>query len=62
MGEKNSNDILSESTQQICSPKFSHNPKKGLYQSFIKNCEIQNFGFLAFFLFVLFNMRDNREL
>ena len=53
MGEKNSNDILSESAQQICSQKFMHTPRKGLYQSCIKNCEISNFGFLANF-FVLF--------
>ena len=53
MGEKTSNDILSESAQQICSQKFMHTPRKGLYQSCIKNCEISNFGFLANF-FVLF--------
>ncbi len=54
MRDKTSNDILSENTQQICSQKFMHTPRKGLYQSCIKNCEISNFGFLAFFFFVLF--------
>ncbi len=52
MGEKNSSDILSESTQ-ISSQKFMHTPRKGLYQSCIKNCEISNLGFLANF-FVIF--------
>ncbi len=58
MGDKNSDDILSESTQQICSPKFRHTPKKGLCQSCMKNCEISNFGFLAnvFVLFGAFNI------
>ncbi len=45
MGEKN--DILSESAQ-ICSQKFMHTPRKGLYQSCIKNCEISNFGMCSF--------------
>ncbi len=31
MGEKTSNDIWSESAQQICSQKFMHTPNKGLY-------------------------------
>ncbi len=64
MGEKTSDDILSESTQQICSPKFRHTPNKGLYQSCIKNCEISNFGFLAIFfvLFGAFNMAVNGGL
>ena len=47
MGEKPSNDILSKSAQQICSQKFMHTPRTGLYQSCIKNCEISIFGFLA---------------
>ena len=61
MGEKTSNDILSESAQQICSPKFMHTPRKGLYQSYINNCEISNFGFWHFFLFFFgtFNMIVN---
>ena len=29
-GRKSSNDILSESAQEICSPKFMHTPRKGL--------------------------------
>ena len=49
MGEKISDDILSESTQQICSPKLKHTPKKGLYQTCIKNCEIQILDFWQFF-------------
>ena len=36
MGETTSTDILSASTQQICSQKFMHSPRKGLYQSCIK--------------------------
>ncbi len=52
MGEKTSNDISSESAHQICSQKFMNTARKGLYQSFVKNCEISKFGFLAnFFLF-----------
>ncbi len=51
MGEKSTNDILSESAQQICSQKFMHTPMKGLYHRCIKNCEISNFGFLALFFF-----------
>ncbi len=31
MGRKTSNDI-SESAQQICSQKFMHTPRKGIYQ------------------------------
>ncbi len=54
MGEKTSNDISSESAHQICSQKFMHTPRKGLYQSCIKNCEISNFGFLAIFFFCSF--------
>ena len=55
MGEKNSNGILSKSTQWSCSQKFQHAPRKGLYQNCIKNCEISILGFLAFFcLFVFF--------
>ncbi len=65
MGEKKtSNDILSGSTQHICSPKFRHIPKKALHPNCIKNCEISNFGFLAFFCSFLgaFNMEVNGEL
>ena len=47
MGEKTSSDILSESAQQLCSQKFMHTPRKGVYQCCIKNFEISNFGFLA---------------
>ncbi len=54
MGEKTSNYILSESEQQICSQKVMHTPRKGLYQSYVKNCEFSNFRFLAIFVFVLF--------
>ncbi len=69
MGEKTSNDNLSESAQQICSQKFMHTPRKGLYQSCIKNCEIWVFEFLAFFgwggvgwiFFFPFNMIVNRN-
>ncbi len=50
---KTLNDISSESAQQICSQKFMHTPRKGLYQNCIKNCEISNFGFLAISLFFL---------
>ncbi len=51
MGEKTSNDILSESTQQICTPKVRYTPtRKGLYQSCIRNWEISNFGFSANFV------------
>ncbi len=49
MGERTSNNILSESIQQIYSQKFMHTPGKGLYKSCIRHCEISNFGFLAFF-------------
>ena len=56
MGEKTSNDILSERAQRICSKKILHTPRKGLYQSCIKNYEISNFGFMANF-FVLFLRR-----
>ncbi len=35
MGENISNDIFSESAQQIFSPKFMHIPRKGLYQTFV---------------------------
>ncbi len=66
MEEKTSNDILSESAQQICSPKFMHTPRKGVYQTCIKNCEISNFGFLAIFFFFflggMLNMVANGEL
>ncbi len=64
MGAKTPDDILTESTQQICSPKFRHTPKKGLYRSCIKNCEISNFGFLTTFivLFGAFNMGVNGQL
>ncbi len=57
MGEK-----LSESAQQICSQKFMHTPRKGLYQSCITNHEISNFRFLAFFFFWTFNMVVSGEL
>ena len=53
-GKKTSNDILSESAQQICFQQFMHTPRKGLYQSCKKNCEISNFGFFAIFLFFFF--------
>ncbi len=53
MGDKTSNDISSEIAQQICSQKFMHAAWQGLYQNFIKNCEISNFGLLANF-YVLF--------
>ena len=62
MGEKSSNDILSESAQQICSRKFMDTPRKDLYQSCIKNCEKSNLGFLTFFFFLPFNMVVNGEL
>ncbi len=63
MGEKISNDILSESTQQISSQKSRYTPGKGLYQSCIKNYDILNFGFLAnLFIFWTFNMGVNGEL
>ncbi len=52
MGEKTSNDISSESAHQIFSQKFIHTPRKGLYQSCIKNCE--NFKFWIFCNFFLF--------
>ena len=51
IGERNSNDILSQSAQQIRSPKFMHAHRKALYQGCIKNCEISNFGFWLFFFF-----------
>ena len=69
MGEKISNDILSESAQQVCSQKSMHTPRKGLYQSCIKNCErITNYGFGAIFFcsfyfgWGTFNMVVNGEL
>ncbi len=65
MGEKTSDEILSESTQPIFSPEFKHTPKKGLYLSCIKNCEISNFWlFYCFFFFWggAFNMGVNGEL
>ena len=64
MGEKISNDISSESAQQICSQKFMHTARKGLYQSCIKNCEISNFVFWQFFcsFFLMFHMGINWEL
>ncbi len=49
--KKTSNDILSESTQQICSQNIIHIDGKGLYQSCMKNCESLNFRLLAFFFF-----------
>ncbi len=49
MGEKISSNISSERAQQICSQKFMHAARKGLYQSCIKNCEISNFIFGKFF-------------
>ncbi len=56
MGEKTSNNISSESAQQICSQKFMHTARKGLYQSCIKNCEISSltFGFFGFFFYIFF--------
>ncbi len=54
MGVKISNDISSDSTHQIHFPKIMHTPGEGLYQSCSKNCEISNFGFLAFFFVLLF--------
>ncbi len=63
MGVKISNDISSESMQQIHSPKIMLTPGEGLYQSCSKNCVISNFGFLAFFfvLFWAFSMVVNGE-
>ncbi len=63
MGVKISNDISSESMQQIHSQKIIHNHREGLYQSCSKNCEISNFGFLAIFfvLFWAFSMVVNGE-
>ena len=58
IGDKISIDILYKNTQQMCFQKFMHTPRKGVYQSCIKNCEISNFGFLAFFMF---NMVVNGE-
>ncbi len=57
MGEKNSNDISSESTHQIHSKKQKkkkknmHTPGGGgvFYQSCSKNCEISILEFLPFF-------------
>ncbi len=55
MGEKkSSNNILPESTQEICSPKLSHTPRKGLCQSCMKNCEISFWIFWHFFFFFFF--------
>ncbi len=62
MGEKTSNDILSESAQQICSQKFMHTPRKGVYQSCIKNGEILDFWQFFLFFFGTFNMVVNEEL
>ncbi len=63
MGVKISNDISSESMQQIHSQKIMHSPGEGLNQSWSKNCEISNFGFLAIFfvLFWAFSMVVNGE-
>ncbi len=51
MGGTISNDIYSESTQQLHTPKFMYTTWVDLYQSWYKNCEILNFGFLPHFVF-----------
>ncbi len=54
-GRKTSNDILSESAQQICSQKSMHTPRKGVYQSYIENfVKFQILDFWQFFVVVLF--------
>ena len=51
MGVKLSDDISSERTHQIYSPKFMYNIREGLYQK----CELWNFEMLVFvFVVVLF--------
>ncbi len=50
MGEI-SNDISSESTHHIYSPKSMHTPKERVYQCCSKNCEISNFGIFPFSLY-----------
>ncbi len=43
MGDKISNDISSESTNQIHSQKLMYTPREGLYQNYLKNYKISNF-------------------
>ncbi len=47
MGEKTSNDISSESTQQICSPIFTHTPTKSLSLS-LKSACVAGLNIIAF--------------
>ncbi len=65
MGVKISNDISSDSMQQIHSQKIMHTPGEGLYQSCSKNCELSNFGVWAIFFFIVlfwaFSMVVNGE-
>ncbi len=62
MGVKVSNDILSESAQQIyCSQKIMHTPMKGRYQRIVK-FQILDFWQLFLFFFGTFNMVVNGEL
>ncbi len=49
MGEKISDDVYSESTQQIHSQKFMHTSREGLYKICIKIGKISNFGSLPIF-------------
>ncbi len=43
MRDKISNDISSESTNQIHSQKLMYTPREGLYQNYLKNYKISNF-------------------
>ncbi len=43
-------------------PKFSHTPRKGIYQSCIKNCSISICGKKKLFFLWVFNMGVNGEL
>ena len=61
MGEKKpSNDILSETAQQICSQKFMHTHRKGVYQSYKK--KILDFWQLFCYFFLDLTMVVNGEL
>ncbi len=61
MGAKVPNNISSERTHQICSPKFIDTPAEGLYYKVVKR--IRKFDILNFWHFFFpFNMVVNLEL
>ncbi len=63
MGGKCSNDISSETTQQIFFQKFTYTLGKRRHRRASKNCEIPDLEFLVFcFYFERFNMVINADL